>query len=112
MRNLFFVLVIALLVIPLASAADFAYILKSSVGVDSGLVDEIESLGYSTEVIYETELANVDLSEYRIVIVGDQNLVSPENVSIQDYRTLVLSSFNSFSCSNDFCNPNFYGCKE
>ncbi|MBS3071606.1 tandem-95 repeat protein [Candidatus Pacearchaeota archaeon] len=102
MRNLFFVLVIALLVIPLASAADFAYILKSSVGVDSGLVDEIESLGYSTEVIYETELANVDLSEYRIVIVGDQNLVSPENVSIQDYRTLVLSSFNFYQSASDW----------
>src|SRR3989344_995875 len=85
-----------LLILPLTSASDFAYIVKSSAGVDSHLVSEFESLGFSLETVYEINIPSTNFSKYRILIIGNQNLDSPEAIPIDQYRSLTLNSYNYY----------------
>ena len=79
--------------------ADVAYIVKSSTGVDSYLLSEITRLGYSYETIFESNLPSKDLYEYRMVIIGNQDLVSPESISTEKHKTFIINSFDFYKKS-------------
>src|SRR3989344_3843118 len=96
MHKSFFVLAIFFLTISIASASDFAYIAKSSIGVDGFLVNEIQSLGYSLDIVYEQNLSSTDLDQYRMLIIGNQNLDFPEDIPIDLYKTLVINSYDYY----------------
>ena len=96
MHKSFFVLAILLLTISLASASDFAYIVKSPIGVDGFLVNEIQYLGYSLDIVYEQNLSSTDLDQYRMLIIGNQNLDFPQDIPIDLYKTLVINSYDYY----------------
>ncbi len=100
MRKLFFLFAFLIIIqTALVSAADFAYIVKSSLGVDNYLIDEIENLNYTVDIIYESQVPSTNFSNYRIIIVGDQNLDSPKNIPVYLHRSLIINSYDYYKKS-------------
>ncbi len=82
------------------ATADVAYIVKNNLGIDQYLVTEIQNNGYSVDVLYEPTLPAMNLSSYRIVIIGDQKLDNPKDVNIEKYRSIILNSYNFYRLSS------------
>ncbi|MHA2023684.1 MAG: tandem-95 repeat protein, partial [Candidatus Thorarchaeota archaeon] len=80
-----------------SAPADIAYIVESSAGTDTSLLSEISSLGYTYDVIYETNVPLTDLSGYLLVIIGDDNLDDPESFPIHKHKTLVINSYDYYT---------------
>ncbi len=96
-------LLVVLFIMPFVASADFAYLVKNSLGIDSHLIEEIEENGYSVDTIFEASLPTTDLSEYRMVIVGNQNLENPSLIPIDQHRTFIINSFDYYKrSSTDF----------
>ena len=94
MRKLFIILLLAVLILPLASAIDFAYIVRSSTGIDSDLLSEIHALGYTTETIFESQVPEKNLSDYRMLILGNQDLTNPKSIPFHQHRSLIINSYD------------------
>lgn len=87
-----------------AVAEDVAYIVKSSSGVDSFLLNEISSLGYTYDIVYESQVPSTDLSQYLFLIIGNQNLDNPSLIPVEKHKTIFINSYNYY---NKFSNPQF-----
>ncbi|MEK6854652.1 MAG: tandem-95 repeat protein [Nanoarchaeota archaeon] len=89
-----------ILLISIAGAAepkaDAAYIVKSNNGVNSALLSEISALGYTYEIILEENVKTTDLSNYRMIVIGNERLNDPESIGIENHKTMILSSFNYY----------------
>ena len=72
--------------------ADIAYVVKDISGIDSQLQSELGNLGYSHEVIYESQVLATDFSKYRLILIGDQKLNTPALIPINEHKTLILTS--------------------
>jgi len=79
--------------------ADIAYVVVNSGGIDNFLLNEVTGAGYTYEIIFEENLQNVDLSEYRLVIYGDQNFVNQNDIPVGKYKSLILNSFDYYKTS-------------
>ena len=100
MRKVFFALAIALFILPLASASDFAYVVKNNLGVDNFLLQEVHNLGFTTDTILESQVSNTDFSQYRLIIVGNSNLENPTNVPVDKNRAIILDSHDYYKASS------------
>ncbi len=76
--------------------ADIAYVVVNSFGIDSSLLELFDSLEYSYEIVYESDIPTTDLSEFRLVIIGDQNLKNPRDFPINENKVIVLNSYNYY----------------
>ena len=79
--------------------ADIAYVIVNSGGIDNFLLTQITTAGYTYEIIFEENLPNVDLSEYRLVIYGDQNFVNQNDIPVGKNKALILNSFDYYKTS-------------
>ncbi len=79
--------------------ADIAYIVKTEAGADSYLIDELESLDYTYEIIEESEITTTELDSYRMLLIGDTNLASPNTIPLEKHRSLILNSYDYYKTS-------------
>lgn len=96
------ILFVSLAVLPVVRAdpiADVAYIVSNSNGVDNYLLIELESLGYTYDIIYEPEIQSADFMQYRMIIVGDQRFNNQNIVPVGLYRMIVLNSYHYYAQS-------------
>ncbi len=80
--------------------ADVAYIVRNLNGVDQNLLNEIRALGYTYETLQEPQLSSVNLNEFRLLVIGDQDLVDPAAIPIEKHKTLILNSYDYYKLSN------------
>ena len=96
MKHLHIFVVIASLLLILSagliSAKDIAIILPSGQTPAGELIPSITDLGYDYDIISESELASVNLSEYKAILVGEGKFISPGNIPISQYNSLVMNS--------------------
>jgi len=97
----FFLLASILLLLPFALAIDVGYIVKTGVGVDSNLISELQSNGFTVDIVYENELVFTDLNDYRFLVIGNQNLNNPGAIPIEEHRTIILNSYNYYQSGSD-----------
>ena len=86
--------------IGIASAADFAYVVKNSLSIDSNLITRINDLGFSVDTVFEGNIQSTDFNDYRMIIVGDSNLDDPSIIPQEDYKTLIINSFDYYKKSS------------
>ena len=118
-------LLIALLIVTAAiqavSASDFAYVVKNSAGVDNNLLGKISDLGYDYDIVYEANVSSTDFSQYRLIIVGNSNLDNPSNIPIDQYKSLIINSYDYYKKNLDYqlgfsyssgslTSPSIFGC--
>ncbi len=84
-----------------ASAADIAYVVKSSANADSYLIQEIENLDYSYDIITQSQVASTNFSNYRLILVGDSNLDNPDSIPVDKHLSLIINSYNYYEKNLD-----------
>lgn len=77
---------------------DIAYILKDATHPDPNFISVIRELGYSYRMIDDSELSNINFSDYRMILVGDERI---NNIPVNNYRSLVANPdyYRSFGAS-------------
>jgi hypothetical protein len=92
MKNISLILAIGLfLVLPLASAVDIGYIVRDVNHVDNSLVSAINET-YSYNIIYEKDIKNSNLSEYKMILIGDGLFSNASAIPVNNYNSLILNS--------------------
>lgn len=83
---------LVVLFVSLVSAKDIAIILPTAQTPAGSLLPAIDNLGYDYDIISESEIASTNLSQYKAILVGEGKFVSPTNVPVDKYNSLVLNS--------------------
>ncbi len=80
--------------------ADVAYIVKNLNGVDHALLQQLSNLGYTYETLQETQVSQVNLDEYRLIIIGNQDLTDPASIPVEKHKALIINSYDYYKMSS------------
>ncbi|MBR9705265.1 hypothetical protein GOV12_07670 [Candidatus Pacearchaeota archaeon] len=77
---------------------DIGFIVKYSNNPDSKLVSLIEEMGYTYQIIDDSQIPETDFRLYKMILVGDERI---RDIPIDFYRSLVINPdyYGSFSSS-------------
>lgn len=75
-------------------AANVAYVVKDS--ADSYVINELNYMGLSYDVIKESSISSTDFSEYEMILAGDDNFDNPEDIPVTEYKSLILNHYNFY----------------
>ena len=90
MKKLLGLLIVGLMFISLASAADVAYVVKNFPSSD--LTSLLSSNGYSYDLIHESNLATTNWSNYKLIIVNNEKFSNPGLIPVNQKPSVVLVS--------------------
>ena len=74
-------------------ASDVAYVVQNS--ADSFVTAELTALGLTYDVIYESDVLTANFSEYGMILAGDDNFNSPEDIPVNEHKSLILNHYIS-----------------
>ncbi len=95
MKKIICMLIGMILIFPLVSAADMAYITRGTSYVDDNIVDAINELGYSVDYIDDSDIRITDFYLYRIILVPDQNFGSyADDIPVNEIKSLILNTYH------------------
>ncbi len=97
------IILITFLMLPFATATittDVGYIIKSSEGIDTLLLRELSRLNYTYQVIYENDLFRINLEEYKLIMIGDQNLLDAKSIPISLHKSFIINKDNFYKKSS------------
>ncbi len=83
-------LILGLILISSVSAADVAYIYRSSSMVDDNVLDVFSGLHLSVDLINEDTLPK-DFSNYKFLFIGDESFRNEENIPVDKYPSIITS---------------------
>ncbi|HDK41876.1 MAG TPA: tandem-95 repeat protein, partial [Candidatus Pacearchaeota archaeon] len=75
-------------------ASDVAYVVQNS--ADSFVTAELTALGLTYDVIYESDVLTANFSEYGMILAGDDNFNSPEDIPVNEHKSLILNHYNFY----------------
>ncbi len=70
-------------------AEDIGYVVRNTGNPDSNFINIINELGYSYELIDDSEISSTDFSEYKMILIGNERI---SNVPVNDYKSLVANT--------------------
>jgi hypothetical protein len=73
--------------------ADVAYVLKDSSKASSNVINELDSLGLSYEVIDDSEISSTDFSKFSMLLVWDGTLIDDELLPVGEMKSLVANTY-------------------
>ena len=79
-----------------ASAADIAYLVKTTLTADQDLAWEISSAGYSYYLIPESSFPATNFSAYKLLVVGDDDFNAAESIPTESHNSLIINSENYY----------------
>ncbi len=97
------IILIVFVTLPFTTAtitSDVGYIVRSSEGIDSPLLRELSRLDYTYRVIYEKDLLVTNLEEYKLVMIGDQNLSDAKSIPIHQHKSFIINKDNYYKKSS------------
>jgi len=92
-KVLFFSILLSVLMISSALAADVAYVYKKGFTIDDKVLEVFSDLSLSVDLIPEDELPN-DFSSYGLIYVGDEKLADNGQIPIGERASIVSSYFH------------------
>jgi len=94
-KKIIFFFILGLLILPLMSAADLVYIIKSK--ADNNILNAISEKGYSVNVIKIADISKVNMSSYKAIIVSDESFTSSEasKIPVNTKNSIVLNVKNT-----------------
>ncbi len=73
-------------------ATDVAYIVRDNSKIEVNVINEIQTLGLSYDIIDDSDISTTNFSNYEMVLLGDGNI---KNAPVEEYKSLIM-------------NPNYY----
>lgn len=93
MNKLFFFVLLGLFLSPLVLAEDIAYIVKDTSHPETNIISSITELGYTYNLIDDSEVSSIDFSNYEMILVWDSTLLNPGNIPIKTKKSLVGNTY-------------------
>ncbi|HRZ85606.1 MAG TPA: MopE-related protein, partial [Candidatus Paceibacterota bacterium] len=72
-KILMITLILSLLVLPLVSSKDVVYVVKSNINAETNIINSLDKLGYTYDILEESNIIKTNFSEYRLIIIGDSS---------------------------------------
>jgi hypothetical protein len=89
---LIFVMALNVFAYPVLASNDVAYIFKNQNAIDDNVVEVFENLGLNVDLIQENNIPS-DLSNYRLVYLGDERYRNADQIEIWKYPSIVSNYF-------------------
>ena len=86
--------VMALLASVMAQATDVAYIVTSQSKVNNQFVDVMNELNLSYTVILNTNISSYDISQYRMILVNNEEFPNPLDIPVNRHPALMVDGKN------------------
>jgi len=85
-------LVLVVQVLSFVSATDIGIIMPGPQTPSGQIINALNELNYSYEIIAENSVPSANLSQYRAIIVGDGRFSHPETIPFYNYKSLIINS--------------------
>jgi|GEM_PF-2252390 len=91
--NKLFFLLIAFFLIPLVSAADIAYIVKNPGNPQMNVIEAVEEMGFSYELIDDSDIPLTNFSEYEMILVWDEVISNYDKLPVTEKNSLIANTY-------------------
>ncbi len=75
-----------------SAVADVGYIYRKSFNVDQNIINALEEMGLTVELVSESTLPK-DLSKYKFIFVGDENFRKESSIPVNDVPTVLVNYY-------------------
>jgi len=75
-----------------------AYIVRNPLLADANIISILNYMGFTVDVVPNTELTGVNWSDYQFIIVNDEIFSNSEDIPVNNVKALILNTWNI----NDF----------
>jgi hypothetical protein len=101
MKKIITLLLLGILIFPLVSSTDIAYVLKNPSRPDAQFVNAINELGYTHDLIDNSDISSTDFSNYAMILLGNENI---DDVPVNQYPSLIANKryFDGWSSDVDY----------
>ncbi len=79
-----------LLLIPIATATDIAYVVKDTSRPDSNFIQIINELDYTYDLIDDSKVSKTNFSEYSMILVGNERIT---NIPVEEHPSMVVNPY-------------------
>lgn len=94
MRKIIFVLLMLMVVFPLISAKDIAYLVRDN-NQEPAVTNAITELGYSYDVIQDVQIPSTNLANYKVIIVGEGNFRTwLSSIPVNNKTSLLMNTYH------------------
>ncbi len=87
-------MVFILLFAAFVDATDVAYIVNDGSSLNSEFISTLGELGLSYTVIRNTEVSNYDFSEFKMILLNNEDFPNPEEIPVNDYPAVLVDGKN------------------
>lgn len=91
--SLAFFVILIVLSVNLVSAADIAYVVRNPSNPESNVIEVIEDLGYSYDLIDDNDILDINFSDYEMILVWDELLENAEYIPISERKSFVANTY-------------------
>ncbi len=77
-------------------AADIAYVVKSTSRVNSDITTVMNEIGYSYQVVTESQISSTNFSQYRLVLVGNDIFQNPSRIPVNEHNSLIFNQYHYY----------------
>ena len=93
-KNILFLLFV-IFTVQLAAAADVAYIVEDERDAEPNIELVFFELGLHYDIIEEDDIPSTNFDDYDILVIGDNNFDHPEDIPVNEIRTIILNHYNT-----------------
>src|SRR3989338_6478777 len=92
MKKIILHLVMCFLFTSIVFATDVAYIVKSR--TNSNFVDAINEMGYTVDIIDDSQVVSTNFSQYGMILVGKEKFSNPSQIPVNSYNSLIVNPYH------------------
>jgi hypothetical protein len=94
MNKILSILILSALLLPLASAKDIAYLVRSS-NQEANVINAINDLGYTYDIIQDVQIPTTNFANYKIIIVGEGNFRTwLSSIPVNNKTSLIMNTYH------------------
>ena len=88
-------LFLSILILPdVVAVGDIAYIMKNPRMVDQNIVNSFRDLGFTIDLIKDSNVKKIDFSKYKIIFLGDERIrTTAKSLDITKSKTIVMNYY-------------------
>jgi len=91
-KKTFLVLFVFILAINIVYAQEVVYLAKNSINVDQNYIDALEEVGFSVNVVFDSEIPSTDFDNYHMIFIGDGLFSNYDRIPVTDKECLIANT--------------------
>lgn len=94
MKRLLLAIFLTVFLASFVLATDVAYVVKTS--ANPILTSELNAAGLTYDVITEANVLSTNFSQYKVLLVGNDNFVNFQNIPVEKYNSLIMNEYHFY----------------